>query len=121
MSEISEIELQDLRERWEATKTAMEIAWGAIVETLSPAFEVIKQLVSYFAEMVQRAYLCHLLPRWMSEGVRAWLARNWPSSLLPQLSDAIEWMKTAAEAAEAAEFAPGMLVDRGQDEEGNAQ
>lgn len=96
MNEISEAELQDLKERWLLVGAAMDDAWNAITGVLRPAFEAIKQIALYFAEMVQRAYLCQLLPQWIPEGCRGWLARHWPRALLPELAEAIEWMKAEA-------------------------
>lgn len=103
MSEMTEAELRDLQERWEVIKSAMDIAmdamtitWNAATEILEPVFEAIKQLVLYFAEMVQRAYLYQLLPQWIPIPVRSWLARHWPRALLPDLTEAIGWMKAEA-------------------------
>lgn len=92
-SKMTEAELQDLQEQWEAVKAAIDISWNAIIKILEPAFEAIKQISLYFVEMVQRAYLCQLLPRWIPEAIRAWLARHWPRRLLPEFTEAIEWMR----------------------------
>lgn len=102
MNEITEAELQDLRRQWEAVKGAVDDAWDAIAETLYPAFEAIRQIALYFAEMVQRAYLCQSLPHWIPEVVRAWLARHWPRALLPELAGAIEWMEGRGDTARSA-------------------
>lgn len=96
MSEMTEAELQDLQERWEAIKPALDAAWDVIIEALEPAYEAIKQIALYFAEMCQRVYLCQLLPQWIPVPVRGWLARYWPRALLPDLTGAIEWMKMEA-------------------------
>lgn len=98
MSEIAAAELQDLQELWSAINAAIEDCFDSVAKTLRPAFEAIKQVALYFAEMVQRAYLCQRLPPWIPEVVRAWLARHWPKALLPELAEAIEWMKAEAAA-----------------------
>ena len=96
MTEMTEAELQDLRERWEAIRDAMDVAWDAVTEIMELVIEALEQIVLYFAEMVQRAFLCQLLPQWIPASIRSWLARHWPRALLPELGEAIEWMKTEA-------------------------
>ena len=96
MDEITEVEPLELRERWMAIKTALDDAWDALAEIMKSTREAIKQIALYFAEMAQRAYLCQLLPQWIPQPVQVWLARHWPRALLPDLAEAIEWMKAEA-------------------------
>ena len=93
---MTDVELQDLRERWLACKAAIENIGHVMARILGPAFEKIRQSVLFLTEIVRRAYLYQSLPRWMPEAVRAWLARHWPRALLPELAEAIEWMKAEA-------------------------